>query len=554
MARQGLPPLRLTVGGIDFTYEAEGVSYSNIDPGGHEMASFTLDSQRAALIFPGDPVVIQDGLQTVWQGRVAEPATTILKGLDNSGSKPHQTQSVKVSCEGSGAAFKDNLMSMVYIDRDLTRWTSISAQRQLNLSPTYNFQQFSWQIAADTATGKPALIISSPGQIIGTALEEIWYDSGPANLIGRIRVSGTAITYGFPDANQIFVVDTSPDDVASGGIATSGNIAAATFTVDLSPSILNRYALMQHIYNQTSTGAVGSAGFVYGYSLANISVMGNHGLPLRGSAPAADGFYTSDIAAHAASLALTAGARIKIGYIDTITGYIVPHYVQYDPVEHEQVIDDMAKLAPAHYGVWENRSIFEDAPEFTFRNYATDGSVYAAMADCNEIDLSERMSDLYTSAVVTYQNAAGTEFVINVSLPNYVLGKNSITRSTQIDIGLSSSTVAQAYASFVLQALFAQARSAGSIDLPKKIRDKNGALFPTHYLKAGIDRIRLADAPAHSLTFTGSDTDSFRISRVECTADNTTGEINTRAEVDTGPNLMETLQARFQITQSLIGV
>jgi len=60
MARRAIPSIYLTVGGIDMTYEAENLTWSNSDPGGYEMASFSVQVDQANLINPGDAVLIKD--------------------------------------------------------------------------------------------------------------------------------------------------------------------------------------------------------------------------------------------------------------------------------------------------------------------------------------------------------------------------------------------------------------------------------------------------------------------------------------------------------------
>src|SRR6185437_9812558 len=106
MARRAIPSVHLIVGGIDMTYEAENLTWSNADPGGYEMASFSVQVDQANLISPGSPVLIKDGIQTIWQGRVSEPSKQIKHGWN--ANKKTGAITTRISCEGSGAALKDN--------------------------------------------------------------------------------------------------------------------------------------------------------------------------------------------------------------------------------------------------------------------------------------------------------------------------------------------------------------------------------------------------------------------------------------------------------------
>lgn len=542
----GLPPFRVRVGQYDFTYEAENLTFSNVDPGGYEMCSFDLQSGRANIISPGDFIHITDGTVTVWQGRVAEPAKSIKHGWHV--NRKVGATTTRVSGEGWGAGLKDNLMSMVYVDRDLTRWQSPSTQRQLALSSGANNQLGSFQVAADPSAN-PSIAQTIIGAWVSPnrPIVETWYDAGPGNLISTIYYSyapGTgAQDGGVSWHDQVYL----SFDMNASLFQSSGNLNGTGTSGYFTPGVQYRFGILQYYYSTTPAGV---DGYTYISFWKNIAVYGNHGLAGRGSDPV--GFYTSDIARDAAQRAIQAGANIRIGQVDVLSSYIVPHYAQYTVVPHEQVISDMAKTAPAHYGVWESDSLFDDTPTFTFRAYSSEANYVVGMVDCDEVDISERLANLYTKANVTYQDASGTEYVITVSLPNAILDRVNIKRTQTLDLGLSSSTAASVFANFVLQVLYLQARMAGSATLPKYVRDRKGSPVPSYRLKSGIDRLRITDTPDRTGLLTSSDTDSYRISRVESNVDTSSGQVTTRVTVDAGPDLMETLTSRLNIA-SLLG-
>ncbi len=544
----GLPPFRITVGNTDFSYEAENIMFSNVDPGGYEICTFDLQSERADLIYPGDRVRVMEGASIVWEGRVSEPQKTIAHGWHV--HRKVGSAITRVSAEGYGAVLKDNNMSMVYVDRDLSRWTQPSTQRQINDTGNNNPLSGSWQITADPTNGMPAIVQTFP-EAWASPQEpwvESWYDAGPNNLVSVIYYNSLTSAQIWGSINMQAIVAFCSDAVATIPETTT-NVASNTGSAGYyQPATPYRYGLLIIQSTTTPQGTAGS-GKQYNQYWRNPAVYGNHGLTRRGADPG--GFYTSDIAQHAAQQAISAGTKMKIGQVDAISNYVVPHYVQYLPVTHETIISDMAKQGYAHYGVWESSSIFDDLPEFTFRQYGTQADFICSLSDCDEADLSERLANLYTTASITYQDAAGSQFLTTVSLPNAVLSKNSISRTVNFDLGLSSSTAASVFAGYVLQILFAQGRSAGQVQLPKKIRDRKGALTPAYRLKAGIHRLRITDAPTRAGLLTSSDTDSFRISRVENNVDTTSGQVTTRVELDAGPNLIETLQARMDVVQTL---
>lgn len=537
----GLPPFRITVGLTDFTNEAENITFSNTDPGGYEMASFDLQAGRADAINPGDRVRIYEGQSIVWEGRVAEPQKTIQHGWHV--HRKVGSAVTRVQCEGYGASLKDNLMSMVYVDRDMTQWGSPSITRQISLANGSD-QLISPSVGPDPSSGGPSLVCQITDSWVApyVPIVESLYDAGPGNLIGKIFYY---VNNPVGLSNWYTIIGTSSTPEFAADTFVTQHPLNPTWSGYFTPSTAWRWGFFQFYTQTTPGGAQGAAYPTYW----QIAVYGNHNLPGRGGDPV--GFYTSDIALDAAMRAQHAGSPFSIGRVDTISQYIIPHYVQRTPVQHDQVISDMAKLGYAHYGIWEADSIFDELPTFTFRAYGSDADCFTSLSDCDEADISERLANLYTTAVITYQDGAGSGYESIVQLPNYILSKVGITRTVTFDLGISGLQAASAFAGYVLQILFAQARTAGSVQLPKKIRTSTGAAIPAYRLKAGINRIRIADAPTRAGEFTGSDRDSFRISRVESNVDTTSGQVTTRVELDSGPNLIETLQARLQIAQSL---
>lgn len=550
------PGIKITAGPYDFTNQAENITFSSADPGGYEMASFDLETPQANVLLPGMPVRLYDGLQCIWHGRISEPGKNIKHGWGQ--TRRVGSATTRVSCEGSGAILKDNAFSMIYIDRDLTRWQEWSIDREYLFGVTqgHNVSQFSWQIgAASTTTGEPGFIISGTGVLLAVSpIIEIWYDAGPQNIIGVIRLGHLANQNLSPtDPNNFIGVFVAPDLVASSSQLVQ--IPANSTNYTFYPTIACRYGAFQLSY-ELGAGSAGGSGVTYGWELSGVFVLGNHGLGLISTSgnPDTYGYYVSQIAADAAYRAMQASARMHIGQIDTLSNYVLQHYVQYTAVTHDQVMQDMAQLGPAHYGVWESSSSFDDTPEFLFVAYHQTPDFYTSLADCNEVDVSIRLANLYTTATVTFQDAAGTEYEVSVSLPDALLSQVGIQRTTVLDLGTSSTAAAETFASFALQTLYAQARSAGSVTLPKRVRDAAGALMPSYRLKAGLHRLRINDLPSTLSEITSFDNDSFRISRQESNIDTTSGEITTRVELDAGPNLIETLQARLNVAQTVAGL
>ena len=484
----------------------------------------------------------------MWEGRVSEPQRHIQKG----------TATTLIAGEGFGAQLKDNNGSMVFIDRDLTRWGSWSATRQRNLAASYGTDAISWSVVPDSVTGLPSISATFEGGTVNLPLAEVWYDAGPQNQIGRMRFGKTTmINLGaYPtDGHNLVEVTLHSGDDASGEIGGGQILSQSPFSYDITPTGQERYATIQFYYS--TSGSAGSTGATYGWQISNISIIGDHGLTLQlpagGTAYVDDGFEAADIARYAVLMAMAQGAKIQLGQIDP-TGYTVTHYVQYTPVAFEQMVSDMAQLSGGcHYGVWESNSpLFDDTPAFVFLQPRDEATIFTSLADCDEIDLSERLSALYNTATVTWQTPDGSTGATTVTLPNGILDLNGIGRTITYDLGTSTDAAAATFATFALQALFGQQRGAGSVTLPKSIRTGGGAYRGAHTLKAGIDRLQINDIPFRTGLIAGNpDANAFRISRVEVSVQD--GTPGTRVELDTGPNLIETLQARLQLATHIAG-
>jgi hypothetical protein len=120
----GAETLRITLDGEDVSRDVnEGLTFSNADPGGFEVSSFSLP--RDVRVPRGRPIRITEGLETAWEGRVADVERSLASGAGGS----HETS---ISGEGYGARLRDTDMSMIYVDRDLTAWEEMSQAWVMN--------------------------------------------------------------------------------------------------------------------------------------------------------------------------------------------------------------------------------------------------------------------------------------------------------------------------------------------------------------------------------------------------------------------------------------
>lgn len=263
----------------------------------------------------------------------------------------------------SGHMKDDSSFSMVYIDRELSKWVGPANSRILtNTSNGYSSSMFSSQVQPDQTNGNPSLIISAQGPLV-KSLGEMWYDAGPNNRIGYVRTpSYKAIGYtGFPDGNNIAALLSCTDDNATTySVLLNYGALSGSFNQSFS-SAPYRYALIQHGY-----AIAAGSGITYGFDFENLSVLGNHGLALRqgiSGTMADDGFggdqVIADIILRACPLL---NCSTGPGGSLVTPSFVMPHCVFDQPTTADAAVQAVNQYYLYDYGVYEDRTFFWRPP------------------------------------------------------------------------------------------------------------------------------------------------------------------------------------------------
>src|SRR4051794_17738309 len=110
--------LRVLLGTEDVSAHIdENLTWSNVDPGGFEAASFSFPSRVP--VKKGSSVRIEAGLETAFEGRVEEVG--------------HKGQTT-VGCIGHGARFKEERIQEIWVDRDLSAWGEMPLNEKIRLA------------------------------------------------------------------------------------------------------------------------------------------------------------------------------------------------------------------------------------------------------------------------------------------------------------------------------------------------------------------------------------------------------------------------------------
>jgi hypothetical protein len=416
---------------------------------------------------------------------------------------------------GWSAAMKDDgSFTMVYIDRELSKWGQPSLGRQRTQlssflggpggpSPgpavVYNEGTFASQVMPD-ANGNPGLQIFATGPLLAYPEGEVWYDAGANNRIAILRGVYENIGYAIPDTNAVthgYLADLD----GSGPIAVPSydNIGSST-SGDNGTSFswtgaARRYVMIQHYYYTATTAGTDAT---YGAAYVNLMVIGDHGLTLQtgpsGASPGADdGFYGGDIIADiiARGAPLLRVVRGSDGIAND--GFVVPQAVFNTPTNADAAVSQINQYYLYDYGVYDNRQFFWRPP-------ATGTEWHVRLSEGVQVqDQGPQIETAVNGVIVSFQDAAGTQRYVgppgfggdgtdpslqDTSSSNPV---NAYGRKRWVLLQMQSMSVVNAaikVGAMYLQAM--QARpSAGSALVTGFIRDANGLEHPAWKARAG---------------------------------------------------------------------
>lgn len=521
-------PLKVILGSDDITpYIAEGMTFSNVDPGGYEAASFQIPKDLPNTL-RGMPIRIDSGLGVAWEGRVQQ----IQRSL---GSE------TTVTGQGYGAVLTDDVAAMIFVDRDLTYWQGPTVNRQIALV-TAGYSPASGQIAADPVSGNPAIVLAATGP---------WAAGGYPDIESLYDGQGIpiyAIYYSLDfDANATAAGISAVLAVAQDDI-TTGVTYSTTYTANASGLFLAGVGENQpygYLIAYAPATPGGSSNVVYGVYVTDLAVYGWHGLPTQGGPP--NGFFPSQIV----GWALEQTGSLQPGTMPQTdaTGYVIPHSVYYTPTTLAQIVGDMATAAGWHWGVWESPAPLTGnaLPRLDFTPRPTQGqfAAFCHRSDCDKCDIKEDIMGMYNQVVITYTDVDGTSRAVTAQADNPVLDVTGISRTAVLNGGTMTAADAEVFGEMALDLLYNQARVSGTVEISGTIDGLSGPMAPW-MLKAGLNRLRIGDLPSVDAWGALSD---VPISRVETSA--SSKGVTTTIEVGSGGDLVETLQSRLAAAGTL---
>lgn len=478
------------------------LGYSSTAPGGDEQAQMVLprlpEHEYRDLAKFSDISIRSAAGYIAWNGR-----------LETSPQTSGDEFSITPGAVGYQAELDDNeAVRALYVHRSIQEWQEASVQRKiLYLNSSVDVQGPS--INPDPTSGYSALGISFTGPWSRSRVGEAWFDSKGIpldsvyfawtindNIVAIKGLGGWGWGAGLCDDDIAEDMGASWDAVAL-SLDTSGSAV-------VSSSINTRQWAMVHVQCQSPN--TNEEGKDYSIWFTCLAVYGDYGLTKRGTntATEAQGFYASDIVAHAVqtwapSLSLTTGTNGTVQPSD----FIIPHASFLEATKVSEIIRDVTKYDLQDWFVYPLNGV----PTFFWgpRNYF--GKKWRARVGPSGLKSTGPQVDrMWNAVVVQYQSTDGRKYMVGPPGSDSDVEDSSLYdsdplnpvtaagkyRLTKLDMGIGTWTAAISIGqSFLVEQKLLS--TAGEAEIVGIIPDDCGVIWPASYIKAG-DRISFTDA------------------------------------------------------------
>lgn len=403
------------------------------------------------------------------------------------------THTLSIATAGWMAHASDEPFTMIFVDRDLSRWQQPSRGRTANLVGS-NFSVAGPQVMTDVTSSLAALLLRAQDQWASPVkpVAECLYDAGAGNRIARVYYDLANVgSASVADANWDLVLYLNDADTLLGTGSNSGDIwATLNVAGSLSSAVGRRYAAITFQYAATPAGA---QGITYSVHVRKLAVYGDHGLTLVGTEPS--GVLASDVAQF---LVGRYAPLLDVSGIETTT-WPIAHLVF---SEDTTVYDALLKVNSYHLwslAVWEDRKLVYAPSDLTEWDWEIRHDDVG-----NQIGLQgDSIENLRNGIIVQYTNAAtGAVDKLHpddhaelrdesVDNPANVAGRKLYGTPFQIPFPTTAADALELGRIRLLEDN--QPKAPGSFTVQHHIKDRAGNYQPAWKVRAG-DRIRLTSS------------------------------------------------------------
>lgn len=461
--------------GFDLTDEVDGLTFTNTNPGGDEVCSFTISRPWFAEnpeIAKGNLLRVIYGIDILWQGRVEEADRAT-----------GDEESLFVTCYGLGNRLGDTTFQEIYIDQDKSKWGSIPNPRIEELGATWATNAGNIQVRpAAGGLSALALIFNGLTNLKGTriGIVEAWYNAGGIPL-GSVYLESTAFG-GAYNGNLSWVSSLSFSDSDHGiAASTPWGLGASTFTA---PDAASIYAFLNLYYNETEGANVGE----FRWELRKLATYGRHSLIGKGEAPA--GFSADQIVGHMLSKASGVSPRRFSSF-----SYVITQFTVETPTTPRDSIGQVNELAGADYGTWGPNSPFDNSTNGYFDYTERESAVqhwFATRADFEEdLNFHTETQSLFDTVEIIYSDESGANRTERFSITSPDLREAGLSpRVYPLNAGTTTKAGARILAEIFLNLFAGFAPARGSGTLSKPIRHYQRGMLSPCYLRADGANIR----------------------------------------------------------------
>lgn len=452
---------------------------------------------------------------------------------------------------GWGAYLK-NLPGLqeIYVDRDMSRVTGTSSSRKVLLLQG-NYTPYDPSLIVSAVNGLPALELAFEGSWVSPykPLAEGRYDAGPTARVKYVYAISQVVGAAAPNNTfllQYIATDTDPRAIGSteGVEAFPSGVTSLNGGQQADAAALvtaRRYLMLQWSYPTTPAG---SAGTKWAVNVYNLTIVGNHGLPLHNnevSILASD--VVADVVRRAAPL-----LHFSVGPEGSISpsSFGIPHLIFPQAVTAEEAIMQASKYDVPDWGVYDDRTFFWRPP--------TAGRLWEARESdpgAELVDAGAQAEDVYNGAAVEFTDPSGVTYMVgppgcpgcdffDTSLqdlsPTNPLNEHGLTRYGKLQIGpVTTLAGAIQLGSRWLEDELSNALR-GTATLTGFCRDSYGVYEPVWKVRAG-DRIRFDGGAEHRIIETTYNHEERTISLT----------------LDSTPNRVDALMAKMEVELTAIG-
>lgn len=452
--------------------------------------------------------------------------------LEETPSASGDDMAVEPAARGYRAALEDRQdVRVLYVDRDLSRWTGMSAALRIaNLTGGLDIHDFT--TAVDTESGLPALIQTLTGPWSSGRSQVSWvtYDPGEGVRVAKVYYDFVGKN-NTADSNFQWIVRASDRDDHGGTNYDTADLQAASGSGYFTPTAALRFANLQHYFN--GAGGAGASGVNYAVLWRKLAVFGDHGLTIQGTAPG--GFYTGAMIGH---LVRNFAGGLPIGTVDDGT-FLHTHAAYLDPGTTLSVLENLVRVEPL-YDWYTYDGTFEFRRRGTYgkrwRARVADAALQSTGRSIARVfnEIAVRVDDPQYGTVIVGPPNSGydtTSSLLSTADADNPAVAAGITRRYLLYVGEGTTDGAIAVGAYFLSEAN-RLDLSGQAQLVGFVEDDAGTIWPVDEVRAG-DEIQFRDA---------ADTSWRRITGTSYNHDSRANSIT----LDSPAETLEALLARLQ--------